>query len=209
MLTLLFTDMACLDEAFLDRCPAGQQPQAASLPRRRERTASQLLLLHALALWQSGTRSLPLQQVSFPLLASHAGKPLPILRYGAHGKPALATYPHLFFNVSHCRQAVALVLHTIEVGIDIECRRKVSPALLRKVCSEEEQRQIACSPDPTLAFLRLWTCKESMVKQSGTGLTASLPNLLTSLSPTLCQRTLWLPSIEGWLTVTTEEPQER
>ena len=209
MLTLLFTDMASLDEAFLDRCPTGPPPRAACPSRRREQAAGALLLLHALALWRGGTRCLPLQEVGLSVLAAYAGHPLPRLLAGPQGKPALADCPGLFFNVSHCARAVALVLHDGEVGVDIECRRKVSPALIRKVCCEEEQQEIAQSPDPTLAFLRLWTCKESLVKQTGTGLTVPLPALLGSLPATLCQRTLWLPSIEGWLTVTGEKPKAR
>jgi 4'-phosphopantetheinyl transferase len=44
--------------------------------------------------------------------------------------------------------------------------------------SESEQRQIASSPNPAQAFMRLWTMKESLLKLTGEGISDDLRHLL-------------------------------
>ena len=39
---------------------------------------------------------------------------------GEHGKPSLSAYPHIHFNLSHCREAVACAVSDRPIGIDIE-----------------------------------------------------------------------------------------
>ena len=93
------------------------------------------------------------------------------VEHDAHGAPYLPAYPHLHVSLSHCRTAVAVAVDsTAAVGIDIESRRKISPSLMERVCTPDEQAAIRCSDDPDMAFLRLWTRKEAVLKCRGTGI---------------------------------------
>ena len=119
-----------------------------------------------------------------------------------YGKPYYAANPNLKFNMSHCREGVAVVLSDREVGIDIESMRRVSSRMIKKCCSSEEvdyvfgrradsQKEIL-SENPVMLrkqggreendvlqdaeikrFLTLWTLKESCVKMTGEGLRTS------------------------------------
>ncbi len=119
----------------------------------------------------------------------------PTFVIGEHGKPALAKYPHIHFNLSHCRTAVVCAVSDSPVGIDIESlERKTSDSLVSYTMNNEEQRQIAGSGKHT--FFRLWTMKEALVKLRGTGLQESIPDLL-------------LPANTIDISFTTEERPER
>lgn len=102
---------------------------------------------------------------------------LPIIEYAEGGKPFLKNYSNLHFNLSHCRRYVAVAIHSSPVGVDIECRRKVSQSLIRRVCSEDEQQSIAAAQDPDMEFLRLWTRKEAYLKYTGTGIVGPLTDI--------------------------------
>lgn len=96
---------------------------------------------------------------------------------GEHGKPSLLEFPDIHFNLSHCPCAIVCAVSERPVGIDVECvRRTVSPALLRHTMNTEEQEEVAKDP---MAFFRLWTRKEALVKMLGTGLHDGIPELLS------------------------------
>ena len=92
------------------------------------------------------------------------------VEHDAHGAPYLPEYPNLHISLSHCRTAVAAAVHDQAVGIDIESRRKINPSLRERVCTPDEQDAIRNSDDPDMAFLRLWTRKEAVLKCRGTGI---------------------------------------
>lgn len=95
----------------------------------------------------------------------------PVLEHDDKGAPCLLEYPQLHVSISHCRAAVAVAVSSDgPVGIDIECRRKIGPSLAERVCTAAEQADIAASDDPEMAFLRLWTRKEAVLKCRGTGI---------------------------------------
>ena len=101
--------------------------------------------------------------------------------YGPYGKPFLADYPHLHFNLSHCARAVMCVVSNTEVGCDVEeIPSQLEQELLDLCFSAEEQRLIRQSNTPMVEFTRLWTSKEALLKLHGTGLTDDLPSLMTS-----------------------------
>ena len=78
----------------------------------------------------------------------------------------------LFFNLSHCTEAVAAVVAEEPVGVDIEMRGRYTPSLAEYVCSPAELREIEAVPEERdLRFTTLWTQKESALKLLGTGLT--------------------------------------
>lgn len=103
---------------------------------------------------------------------------------GEHGKPALEGYPDIHFNLSHCREAVACVVSTHPVGIDIEMVDSYDEALLPTTMNEKEQQMILESPHPESTFIRFWTMKESLLKLTGEGITDNLPSVLSKLEAT-------------------------
>lgn len=125
---------------------------------------------------------------------------LPSIEYAEGGKPYIKNYPELHFNLSHCRRYVAVAIHSSPVGVDIECRRKVSQSLIRRVCSEDEQHLIAASQEPDMEFLRLWTRKESYLKYTGTGIVEPLTGIPPQLSSHII-KTHPLPEGDGWVSI--------
>lgn len=95
----------------------------------------------------------------------------PEMAHRESGAPYLPDHPDLWVSVSHCRRAVAVALSWKgPVGIDVECRRRVDEALMERVCTEAELSAVRSDSDPTMAFLRLWTQKEAVLKMRGTGI---------------------------------------
>lgn len=94
-----------------------------------------------------------------------------VVEHDDDGAPYLADHPNLHVSISHCREAVAVAVREEgPVGIDIECRRKVSRGLMERVCTEEELAAIDTSGDPEMVFLRFWTRKEAVLKCRRTGI---------------------------------------
>lgn len=105
---------------------------------------------------------------------------LPQLAYEDGGKPYLPQTPHIHFNVSHCRGAVACVVDSRPVGVDVEDVRRYRRDLAEYVCSDEEMRRILASENPAEAFISLWTMKEATIKLTGEGLRNNLRSALRS-----------------------------
>ena len=95
-----------------------------------------------------------------------------------HGKPFLAHHPNMHFNLSHCKNGIAVVVDFSPVGIDIESFRKGNLALVKKTMNPAEADWIRSSADPIEAFTQYWTKKEAVVKLRGTGLIDDLHSIL-------------------------------
>ena len=108
------------------------------------------------------------------LMLKELFKPLGIndlkMDFNEHGKPFLTHYPNIHFNLSHCKNGIAVVVDFVPVGIDIESFRKDNIALLRKTMNPAEAEWISTSPDPVETFTQFWTKKEAVVKLRGTGI---------------------------------------
>lgn len=104
----------------------------------------------------------------------------PVIGRNLHGKPYLAEYPKLFFNVSHCREACAVAFADCPVGIDVQEIRPFSQITAEKVCSESELAVLAGSGNPDRFFVRMWTMKESCVKMTGIGISNDLKRVDTT-----------------------------
>ena len=130
---------------------------------------------------------------------------LPLIAYAKDGKHYLENYLNLHFNLSHCRRYVAVAIYGKPVGVDIECHRKVTQSLVKRVCSEAELQQIAQADDPDLEFLRIWTRKEAYLKYTGTGIVEPLCNVPPVVSGQNSAsheiETHPLPESDGWVSV--------
>lgn len=104
----------------------------------------------------------------------------PKFLYLPHKKPLLAEFPHVHFNLSHCRRGVLCAIDSRPVGCDIEeIPAELDIELCRYCFNSDEISQIMVSDNPCVAFARQWTMKESVLKLSGEGINDHLPDLLT------------------------------
>lgn len=102
----------------------------------------------------------------------------PLFEAVANGKPSIVGRPDIYFNLAHCHEAAACVVDTVPVGIDVESIGNYDADVARVVMSVAEQEQIERSANPRLAFARLWTMKESLLKMTGEGLATDLGGVL-------------------------------
>lgn len=100
------------------------------------------------------------------------------MRHNEYGKPFLVHHPNVHFNLSHCKNGIAVVVDFSPVGIDIERFRKSDLALLKKTMNPFEAEWIRSSAEPVEAFTQYWTKKEAVVKLRGTGLIDDLHHIL-------------------------------
>lgn len=82
------------------------------------------------------------------------------------------------FSISHCKNAIAVVLSDRPVGVDVESFRHAEEPLLKRTMNPEEQAEVRNAADPAEAFTRLWTRKEAVLKLRGTGLVDDLHSVL-------------------------------
>ena len=116
--------------------------QARCLPRSGRRGSAFGLSLLALALEERGLPALP------------------SLGENARGKPVFPDHPELCFSLSHSGDYVACALGNTPLGVDVQCRRPLSPALSRLAQDESAGG---------LEFFVLWTLRESLFKLTGEG----------------------------------------
>ena len=110
--------------------------------------------------------------------------------YGIFGKPELAK-PYnnstLRFNVSHSNKVFLCgVTFVRDIGIDVEFVRLISEQdeIVKTFCSTQEQNLFfSLLPNRKLkTFYKAWTCKESLAKATGEGLTRPLNQFELSLN---------------------------
>lgn len=104
------------------------------------------------------------------LLAQLCGGEVPEIAVTELGKPYFVD-KKLHFSISHTKNHAFCCLSENNIGLDAEeMDRRVSPALAKKILSENEQRRHAAAADPDAAILRLWVLKEAYAKLLGKGL---------------------------------------
>ncbi|WP_438433067.1 4'-phosphopantetheinyl transferase family protein [Gorillibacterium sp. sgz500922] len=88
------------------------------------------------------------------------------------GKPMLAGYPGVHFNLSHTRKWVVCGLHSEPVGVDVERIKSGRVGAAELLCGVEELERLHLLRDweQDLYLCRLWSLKESYVKALGLGL---------------------------------------
>lgn len=102
----------------------------------------------------------------------------PVFEYNEHGKPKIVGHPEIFFNLSHCKEAAICVVSDQPVGVDVESVRSFNESLVRYTMNETEIKEIESAEDQAIAFIRLWTMKESALKLIGTGISNELKQVL-------------------------------
>jgi 4'-phosphopantetheinyl transferase len=108
---------------------------------------------------------------------------------GPMGKPALLGGGRLRFNMSHSGElAVYAFTFDCEIGVDIEQARDTSgieQIAERYFCPEEASELLSIPGGKARqdAFFRCWTRKESYIKATGDGLSATLDQFQVTLLP--------------------------
>ena len=102
----------------------------------------------------------------------------PLFEYNEHGKPSIIGHPEIFFNLSHCKEAVLCAISDEPVGVDVESVRSFNESLVRYTMNDDEVRRIESSEDQAVAFIRLWTMKEAALKLKGTGISNDVKQVL-------------------------------
>jgi 4'-phosphopantetheinyl transferase len=123
-----------------------------------------------------------------PLLIHYPHMADVVLDRTVHGKPFFDPARSMHFNLSHSGdRALVALAHNQSIGIDVEhCgRRRSVLALAQRFFCASEFAALAALPEAQqqLAFLRLWTCKEAVLKALGRGLAFGLHRLEFALDP--------------------------
>ena len=93
------------------------------------------------------------------------------IHYGSNGKPYA---DNIFFNIAHSGKFAFGVSSDKEVGCDVEIIKKPRLDVAKRFFTENEYNYIIHSENTSNAFYKLWTIKESYIKQSGKGLRTPL-----------------------------------
>lgn len=115
---------------------------------------------------------------------------VPDVAHMANGKPYFPTLPDVHFNLSHCPEAVACVMADEPIGVDIEAVTPFDIDVARHVLSDNELSLVLADQCPPIAFMRLWTMKESLLKLTGEGISNDLKPLLTDIDVTRFRTTV-------------------
>ena len=73
------------------------------------------------------------------------------------------------------------MVSSVPVGIDVESMSSYDAEMVKAVMNDDEQQFIASSSSPSLAFIRLWTMKESFLKMTGKGVVADMRQVFSAL----------------------------
>ena len=101
------------------------------------------------------------------------------IKKAEHGKPYLADYPELAFNLSHSADRWMIAMGwNCRLGVDVEIcgQRSNLSGLVNKSFSKEEATYWIQLPETqkNQAFYRTWTKKEAFVKATGYGIALGL-----------------------------------
>ncbi len=105
------------------------------------------------------------------LLRYALGDSVKSIKIGKNGKPYVEG-GEVFFNLSHSKDVVVLVVDDKEVGIDVEQIRPVNKRVAER-CYTKEELDLLYSKSDICEFYKLWTAKESIIKAIGSGFSVS------------------------------------
>lgn len=106
---------------------------------------------------------------------------------GEHGKPYTESQEKYYFNLTHCDDAVALVISAdAEVGIDIETNNGSHDrvGIIKRYfhIAEQEHLLSLTEDEQRMAFYQYWTLKEAYSKGTSLGLANTLDHFSVNLS---------------------------
>ena len=90
---------------------------------------------------------------------------------GPHGKPFLKNREDLHFNISHSGMFIACAVSPAPVGVDVQILSSPRLTVAKRFFTENEYHYII-EADRSVRFCRVWTMKESYLKQMGLGISA-------------------------------------
>lgn len=97
---------------------------------------------------------------------------------GEYGKTYLREHPKIHFNISHCEGMAVCAFADTEIGVDAEKKDEVNEKIFRRVFTSSEQELLKSRKENEEeyreSFYRLWTLKESRIKQNGSGMSMPL-----------------------------------
>lgn len=106
---------------------------------------------------------------------------------GVRGRPRLAAFPAIDFNVTHTGdRAMIGIARGTRVGVDIERgdRRLNDAGVARKFMTAAERAALPADADAARRqLLQRWTCKEAMSKATGDALSAPFGRIEVELAP--------------------------
>lgn len=107
----------------------------------------------------------------------------PIIR-NEHGKPSLAEFPEIKYNLSHADGIAVCLISGTECGVDCEGVRPYRPNVVKRSFSDSEKLMIenVSENERDFLFFRLWTLKEAYVKAIGIGISYPLNTVEFSFS---------------------------
>lgn len=94
---------------------------------------------------------------------------VPLLEKDKNKKPYLKEYPSIHFNLSHCKKAVACIVSSKQVGIDVQdiTAYDMDSAKIFMTSSEFDKTSSKCSD---VEYTLIWSRKESYGKYMGVGI---------------------------------------
>ncbi len=108
------------------------------------------------------------------------------IEISSSGKPYLADYPTIFFNISHTKGLILIAIANSSIGVDVEHieRNADKESILKHFFSENEQKSYFSQTESIkqYAFFIGWTRKEAILKATGEGLT-KMSNYEVSFEP--------------------------
>jgi len=113
-----------------------------------------------------------------------------------HGRPFVRD-AEVEFSVSSCRGTAVVAISNRPVGVDVEAARSDVEPLVFALSDDERQGVLALAPDQQgMAFLRLWTAKEAVLKAAGRSVgdnlvTVDVVGLLTDDQTTIDHGRTW------------------
>ncbi len=134
-------------------------PEVSDRIRRRKREEDRVLAVMREVLLQS-------------VLKERFGDPDIPISHNEYGKPFVKGAEGFFFNLSHAGDLVGIAFGDEPVGLDVErCGRVKDYEKLLHFFPESDREYIRSARDPEYAFLTVWTYREALSKEEGTGLT--------------------------------------
>lgn len=144
---------------------------------------------HSLRIKEDRLRLITGDRLLREVLAAKCGKDPMEIRfiYGVHGKPAMCEDESgFFFNLSHSGMYVAAAVSDKNVGIDIEqikpLRDFISVAEVFMSELEYTYFKTLSGNQLSLYFYRLWSAKESFIKNTGNGIFEGLQSVSIDFS---------------------------